>query len=87
MSMVLADEITYLQRLPGGLLENLPDPFTCLSAALDVTLCPDLLRDSETVFPADGALIHPTEILQCFRVIAEVLLACDEYDGEALAEM
>ena len=78
---------TYLQRLPGSLLENLSNPFTCLSAALDVTLSPDLLRHTECVFFPDGMLVHPTEILLCLRIVAEVLLTSDEYDGEALAEM
>ena len=79
--------MTHHQGMPGSGLEDLPDSLASLGTALDVALCANLLRDSETVGPRDRSLVHPRQILDRLAVISEILLARDENDGQALAKV
>jgi hypothetical protein len=47
----------------------------------------DLLRDSKTLGPADGSLVHPREVLDRLGVVAQVLFAGDEDDRQSLAKV
>lgn len=71
----------------GSRLKHLPDSFPSLGRALDIALRLDLLRDGQALGARHGALIHPSEVLDGLGVVAQVLFACDEDDGEALAEV
>lgn len=73
--------------MPCSGLEHLPNSFTRLGTAFDVTLSTDLLRHSQTFRTLNWSLVHPLQILPCFRVFSEIFLARDEDDRETLAEV
>lgn len=75
------------QGSAGGGLEDLADTVTRLGRALDVALGANLLGDSKTLLARDGTLVHAGKVLDGLGVVAQVLLASNENDGEAVAEV
>ena len=73
--------------MPGSSLEHLSDAFASLGTALDISLSPDFLSDSETLGPRDWSLVHSSQILHRFGVVSEIFFASDKDDGQTLAEV
>lgn len=78
---------TYRKSVAGGGLEDLADTLARLGRALDVAGGANLLSDGETLGARDGALVHAGQVGNGLLVVAEILLARNEDDGEALAEV
>jgi hypothetical protein len=78
---------THHQSILRGGLEHLPDALARLGTALDVALGANLLRNGETLGPADRSLVHPREVLDRLGVVAQVLFAGDEDDRQSLTKV
>jgi len=71
----------------GGVLEDFADTIVALGRALEVLVGHDLLTDLLTLLGGDGLLAGLAELLNGLLVVSQILLAADEDDGQALAEV
>lgn len=78
---------THLESMPGSSLEHFPDTLARLGTALDVALRPNLLGNGHTLGPGNRPLVHPGKVLDSLAIVAEILLARHEDDGETLTEV
>ena len=75
------------ERCTGGVLKHLANTLAGLGGALEVADGADLLSDGHALLGRDGALAGLAELLDNLGVVAEILLASDEDDGQVLAEV
>jgi len=71
----------------SGVLEDLTDTLTSLGAALEVVTSTNFLSNGHTLFWGNGSLVSFPELVNGLGITSEILLAADEDDGQALAEV
>jgi len=71
----------------GRMLEDLTDALVGLCRTLEILVSPDLLAHLLTLFGSNGLLACLVEFFDGLLVVAEILLAAHEDNGESLAEM
>lgn len=71
----------------SGVLEHLADTLVGLGRALKVLVGTDLLANVLTLLRRDGLLARLAQLLDGLGVVAEILLAANQDDGQTLAEM
>lgn len=69
------------------MLEHLADTLVGLGRALEVLVGTDLLADLLTLLGGDGLLAGLAQLLNGLGVVAKILLAADQDDRQALAEV
>jgi hypothetical protein len=72
---------------PGGVLKDLADTLVGLGGALEVLVGLDLLTDLLALLGRDRLLARLPQLLNSLLVVSEILLAANENDGQALAEV
>jgi hypothetical protein len=68
-------------------LEYLADTLVGLGRALEVLVGANLLADVLALLGRDGLLARLAQLLDGLGVVAEILLAANQNDGQALAEV
>jgi len=71
----------------GSVLEDFPDTLTRPGRAFQIMLSTDLLRNCHTFFRGYGPLTCLPEFINDSWIATKILLATDENDGQASAEM
>lgn len=69
------------------MLKHLADTLVGLGRALEVLVGTNLLADLLTLFRRDRLLARLTQLFNCLRVVAQILLAANQDDGQALAKV
>lgn len=75
------------KRCTGSVFKHLANSLAGLGRAFEVANGTDLLGNSHTLFGRDGALTRLSELLDNLGVMAKILFASDEDDGQVLAEV
>lgn len=71
----------------GGALKDLADTLTGLGRALQVVAGLDVASNLGTALRADGSLVAPPQLLDGALVVAQILFAGNQQDGESTAKM
>jgi len=71
----------------SGILEDLTHTLTGLGGALEIVASTDFLSYGHTFFWGDRSLVGLPELINGLGITSEILLAADENDGQALAEV
>jgi hypothetical protein len=75
------------ERGSGGMFEDLTDALVRLGGALEVFDSTNLLAHILGLLRSDWLLRSLMQFFNCLLIVAEILLAADEDDGETLAEV
>lgn len=85
--LVLGAATARKQGSTSGVLENLVDTLVGFGRAFEVLVSTNLLADLLTLFGADGLLARLSQLVCDLLVVTEILLAANENNRKALAEV
>ena len=71
----------------GGTLKDLADTLTSLGRALQVVAGLDVASNLGTTLRGDGSLVAPPQLLDGALVVAQILFAGNQQDGESTTKV